>query len=196
MRIARAAVVGVRAVGVVVARSSFGTLTHLVSRSDTVVPVMVDVNGKISTVRTAVASADVVFPAEAARTWAGEEPAATAARTALYATVITAGIMGCKKTAELIPMCHPLPLSKAVIDISPPAAAGSGSMTVRITCTVRTTGPTGVEMEALTGASIAALTLYDMLKGAVPPVPPVGGTRLADLQIVGIRLLSKTGGES
>ena len=73
-----------------------------------------------------------------------------------------AGIMGAKRTAELIPLCHPLPLSQVALDLDP----DEGLPGVRITATVRTTGRTGVEMEALTAVTVAALTLYDMLKAA------------------------------
>ena len=71
-----------------------------------------------------------------------------------------AGIMAAKKTSELIPLCHPLPISKAKVELEPDRDRNL----VLITATVKTTGPTGVEMEALTAVSIAALTLYDMLK--------------------------------
>jgi cyclic pyranopterin phosphate synthase len=73
-----------------------------------------------------------------------------------------AGIMGAKRTADLIPLCHPLPLSQVALDLAPDEAIPG----VRIVATVRTTGRTGVEMEALTAVSVAALTLYDMLKAA------------------------------
>jgi cyclic pyranopterin phosphate synthase len=73
-----------------------------------------------------------------------------------------AGIMGAKRTADLIPLCHPLPLSKVTVDLTPDTALPG----LRIAAEVRTTGPTGVEMEALTAVSTAALTVYDMLKAA------------------------------
>ncbi len=92
-----------------------------------------------------------------------------------------AGIMGAKKTADLIPLCHPLPLTKVALDLTPdPDLPG-----VRIRATVRTTGPTGVEMEALTAVSTAALTIYDMLKAAQ-----------RDMEIGGIRVTLKDGGKS
>lgn len=92
-----------------------------------------------------------------------------------------AGIMAAKRTADLIPLCHPLPLSKVALDLIPDPAAAA----VRITATVRTTGRTGVEMEALTAVSVAALTIYDMLKAAEKA-----------MRIEGIRLLVKEGGKS
>ncbi len=88
-----------------------------------------------------------------------------------------AGIMGAKKTSELIPLCHPLPLSKIGVDIT----ARDGALVV--TSEARTTGRTGVEMEALTAATIALLTLYDMLKAAQK-----------DMVIEEVRLIEKTGG--
>ena len=92
-----------------------------------------------------------------------------------------AGIMGAKKTADLIPLCHPLPLSKVAIDLdADPDLPG-----IQIRATVRTTGQTGVEMEALTAASTAALTVYDMLKAADRA-----------MEIGGLRVLLKDGGKS
>ncbi len=90
-----------------------------------------------------------------------------------------AGIMAAKRTAELIPLCHPLPLSSVALDL---AVDGSG---VEIAATVRTTGRTGVEMEALTAASVAALTVYDMVK-AVDRA----------MRIEGLRVVHKAGGKS
>jgi cyclic pyranopterin monophosphate synthase len=84
-----------------------------------------------------------------------------------------AGIMAAKRTSDLIPLCHPLPITKVSVDLSPdPELPG-----VRITATVKTTGQTGVEMEALTAASAAALTVYDMAK-AVDKAMEIGGTRV------------------
>ena len=92
-----------------------------------------------------------------------------------------AGIMGAKKTAELIPLCHPLPITKVAVELVPdPALPG-----VRITATVKTGGQTGVEMEALTAVSTAALTVYDMVKAVQK-----------DMEIGGIRLTFKDGGKS
>jgi len=92
-----------------------------------------------------------------------------------------AGIMGCKKTSELIPLCHPLPITKVAIDLTPdPSLPG-----VRIRATVKTTGQTGVEMEALTAVSTAALTVYDMTKAVDK-----------SMQISGIEVSLKDGGKS
>lgn len=92
-----------------------------------------------------------------------------------------AGIMGAKRTADLIPLCHPLPITKVALDLEPDAALPG----IRIRATVKTGGQTGVEMEALTAVSCAALTLYDMLKAAQK-----------DMEIGGISLRLKDGGKS
>ena len=84
-----------------------------------------------------------------------------------------AGIMGAKRTADLIPLCHPLPVTKVSVDLEPDADLPG----LRITATVKTTGKTGVEMEALTAASTAALTVYDMAK-AVDRAMEIGGLRV------------------
>jgi len=91
-----------------------------------------------------------------------------------------AGIMGAKQTSNLIPMCHPLPITGVTVDIEP-----AGVDRLRIAARVRTTGKTGVEMEALTAASIAALTVYDMCKAVD-----------RGMRIEGVRLLEKHGGKS
>ncbi|CAN5655641.1 cyclic pyranopterin monophosphate synthase MoaC [soil metagenome] len=92
-----------------------------------------------------------------------------------------AGVMGAKRTSDLIPLCHPLPLTDLQVQITPDRAAG----VLRIRAEAATTGQTGVEMEAMTAASVAALTVYDMVKGAERGV-----------EIGGVRLVSKTGGKS
>ncbi|MEL6449625.1 MAG: cyclic pyranopterin monophosphate synthase MoaC [Pseudomonadota bacterium] len=84
-----------------------------------------------------------------------------------------AGIMGAKRTADLIPLCHPLPITKVAVDLEPDASLPG----LRITATVKTTGQTGVEMEALTAASTCALTVYDMAK-AVDKAMEIGGLRV------------------
>ncbi|MBO6853929.1 MAG: cyclic pyranopterin monophosphate synthase MoaC, partial [Marivivens sp.] len=92
-----------------------------------------------------------------------------------------AGIMGAKKTADLIPLCHPLPITKVALDLTPDASLPG----IRITATVKTSGQTGVEMEALTAVSTAALTVYDMVKAVQK-----------DMVISDIRLRLKDGGKS
>ncbi len=92
-----------------------------------------------------------------------------------------AGIMAAKRTADLIPLCHPLPISSVKVDLEPDPAANA----VEIAATVRTTGQTGVEMEALTAASVAALTVYDMCKAVD-----------RSMRIDGLRVTHKDGGKS
>ena len=138
---------------------------------------MVDVSDKPATKRVAVAEGCVVMaPETLALVTEGR-----ATKGDVVGVARLAGIMGAKRTADLIPLCHPLPLSKVSLDIVPdPALPG-----LRLTATVATTGPTGVEMEALTAVSVAALTVYDMLKAVQKT-----------MAITGIRLLSKDGGRS
>ena len=92
-----------------------------------------------------------------------------------------AGIMAAKRTPDLIPLCHPLPISKVSVDLEPDASLPG----IRITATVKTTGQTGVEMEALTAASVAALTVYDMTKAVDK-----------EMEISGLRVVLKDGGKS
>ena len=137
---------------------------------------MVDVSAKEPTAREAVAEAMVVMSADTLSLAQGG-----AAKGDVLGVARLAGIMGAKRTAELIPLCHPLPLDKVALElVADPALPG-----IRITATARTTGRTGVEMEALTAATVAALTVYDMLKAAQK-----------DMRIEGVRLLRKTGGKS
>ena len=117
---------------------------------------MVDVSDKAATVREAAAAGFVrMAPATLALALSGE-----AKKGDVRAVAEIAGVMAAKKTADLIPMCHPLALSKVEVRVEP--ADGGLAVTAR----VKTTGPTGVEMEALTAVSVACLTLYDMLKAA------------------------------
>ena len=136
---------------------------------------MVDVSGKEPTAREAVAEALVLMSPETLALAQGG-----AAKGDVLGVARLAGIMAAKRTAELIPLCHPLPLDKVALDLEADAALPG----VRITATARTTGRTGVEMEALTAATVAALTVYDMLKAAQK-----------DMRIEGVRLLKKTGGK-
>ena len=137
---------------------------------------MVDVSAKAPTLRQAAAEGFVVMaPATLARLSAGAGP-----KGEVLGTARLAGIMAAKRTGDLIPLCHPLGLEQVAVDFEtlPPDR-------VRIVATARLTGKTGVEMEALTAVSIAALTIIDMLK-AIDPA----------LRIEGIRVRSKTGGKS
>ena len=119
---------------------------------------MVDVSGKSETHRAAVAEGTLTMQAA---TLALVKEGRVGKGDALGVARI-AGVMGAKRTSDLIPLCHPLPLAQVALDLDPDDALPG----VRITATVRTTGRTGVEMEALTAVSVAALTLYDMLKAA------------------------------
>ncbi len=137
---------------------------------------MVDVSAKPETAREAVAEGLVLMSPETLALAQGG-----AAKGDVMGVARLAGIMGAKRTSDLIPLCHPLPITKVSVDlVTDPALPG-----IRVTATVRTAGKTGVEMEALTAVSTACLTVYDMLKAAQK-----------DMRIEGIRLLSKTGGKS
>jgi len=130
---------------------------------------MVDVSGKAVTARRAVASGRVKMSAQTLDMIVDGR----AAKGDVLGVARLAGIMGTKRTAELIPLCHPLPVTKVSVDLTPdPDLPG-----VRIVAEVRTTGQTGVEMEALTAVSVAALTIYDMLK-AVDKGMEIGGIAL------------------
>ena len=138
---------------------------------------MVDVSDKAVTDRVAVAVAQVrMRPETLALVTEGR-----AKKGDVLGVARLAGIMAAKKTADLIPLCHPLPITKVALDLVPdPALPG-----VRIEATVRTTGQTGVEMEALTAAAVAALTVYDMLKAAEK-----------SMVIEGLHVTLKDGGKS
>ncbi len=136
---------------------------------------MVDVGGKADTRREAVATGRITMSAAAAQAIA----TGAAAKGDVLAVARIAGIMAAKRTSELIPLCHPLPLTRIAVDLAPDA----GGVTVTATCA--TTGKTGVEMEALTAASLALLTIYDMAK-AIDRGMTIGGVRLS----------AKSGGKS
>ena len=136
---------------------------------------MVDVSAKADTARTAIAQSQVeLTPAIVAAINDNSLPKGD-----LFATVRIAGIQAAKKCSDLIPLCHPLPLSKITVDIE----LQDQSLVIRALC--KTTGKTGVEMEALTAASVAALTVYDMCKGLDK-----------GMVIRETKLLDKTGGKS
>lgn len=138
---------------------------------------MVDVSAKPVTARIAVAEGLVkMAPDTLAMITSGE-----AKKGDVLGVARLAGIMGAKRTADLIPLCHPLPITKVALELEPVESLPG----VRITATVKTGGQTGVEMEALTAVSTAALTVYDMVK-AVDKA----------MEITGIRLLLKDGGKS
>ena len=149
-------------------------LTH-VDRSGR--PRMVDVSDKPLTARRAVAEAAVAVSQETlSLVIDGGGPKGD-----VLGVAELAGVMAAKRTSELIPLCHPLPLTDLVVAITPDRAAGL----LRVRAEAATTAQTGVEMEALTAASVAALTVYDMVKGVEKGV-----------EIRSVRLVSKTGGKS
>ncbi|MEO8539723.1 MAG: cyclic pyranopterin monophosphate synthase MoaC [bacterium] len=137
---------------------------------------MVDVSAKAETARTATAEAIVrMKPETLALIQQGGMPKGD-----VIATARIAGIMAAKRTPDLIPLCHPLPITGVVLELVP---QGADSLVIR--ATVKTTGKTGVEMEALTAASVAALTVYDMCKAVEK-----------GMRIESVRLLEKHGGKS
>src|SRR4051812_11667235 len=149
-------------------------LTHVDRRGR---PRMVDVSDKAVTARRAVAEAAVAVSAETmSLVIDGGGPKGD-----VLGVAELAGVMGGKRTSELIPLCHPLPLTDLVVAVTPDRAAG----VLRVRAEAATTAQTGVEMEAMTAASVAALTIYDMVKGVERGV-----------EIQGVRLVSKTGGKS
>jgi len=148
------------------------TLTHLDSSGHAR---MVDVSEKPETARDAIAKAHIIMrPETLALITSG-----TAPKGDVLAAARIAGIMAAKQTSVLIPLCHPLPISAAEIVLTPTETG------IDITATIRTTGRTGVEMEALTAASVAALTIYDMVKAVDR------GMTITDLRVV-----QKSGGKS
>ena len=149
-------------------------LTHLDNQGQAQ---MVDVSAKAPTIREAVAVASVrMLPETFAAIQAGNAPKGD-----VLGTARLAGIMAAKQTATLIPLCHPLPLQKVEVQLTPnPQLPG-----YQIQASVKTKAETGVEMEALTAVTVAALTLYDMAKALEKSI-----------QIESIRLVSKTGGKS
>jgi cyclic pyranopterin phosphate synthase len=149
-------------------------LTHL-DRSGR--PRMVDVSDKPVTARRATAEALVaVSPETMSMVIDGGGPKGD-----VLGVAEIAGVMAGKKTSELIPLCHPLPLTDLVVSVTPDRTAG----VLRVKAEVATTAQTGVEMEAMTAASVAALTIYDMVKGVERGV-----------EVRSVRLISKTGGKS
>jgi cyclic pyranopterin phosphate synthase len=151
-----------------------GKLTHLGKSGEAR---MVDVSEKSATERVAVAEGKVVMsPATLELVLSGD-----AKKGDVLGAARIAGIMAAKKTSDLIPLCHPLPITKAEVEILPDAKLPG----LIVRAIVKVTGPTGVEMEALTAVSVACLTIYDMVKAAE-----------RGMRIEGIRLLEKSGGKS
>jgi cyclic pyranopterin phosphate synthase len=150
------------------------SLTHIDAKGEAH---MVDVSAKDATERVAVAEGFVVMSAETLKLIVD----GNAKKGDVLGTARIAGIMAAKRTSDLIPLCHPLALSKVTLDIVPDDKLPG----CRVEGSVKVTGPTGVEMEALTAVSVACLTIYDMIKAVERGV-----------HIEGIRLLEKRGGKS
>jgi len=149
-------------------------LTHLGASGEAR---MVDVSDKESTERTAIAEGRVVMEKKTLALVLGDD----AKKGDVLGAGRIAGIMAAKRTHQLIPLCHPLALTKVAVDIEPdPKLPG-----LIVRATVKVTGPTGVEMEALTAVSVACLTIYDMVKSVE-----------RGMRIEGIRLIEKSGGKS
>lgn len=149
-------------------------LTHLGKRGEAR---MVDVSEKPPTERTATAEGRV----DMSKTTLALVLKGDAKKGDVLGTARLAGIMAAKRTHELIPLCHPLALSKVTVDITPDKKRSS----LHVRATVKVKGPTGVEMEALTAVSVACLTIYDMIKAVE-----------RGMRIEGIRLIAKAGGKS
>lgn len=137
---------------------------------------MVDVSGKAETSRTAIARGRIVMAPETLALIQGGQ----VGKGDVLGVARLAGIMAAKRTSDLIPLCHPLMLAKVTVDLTP-----SGPDAIEIEATVKVTGQTGVEMEALTAVTVAALTVYDMCKAAD-----------RGMRIEAVRLVHKSGGKS
>ncbi len=149
-------------------------LTHFDGKGDAH---MVDVSDKAVTSRIAVAKGHIILAPDTLDIVINQQ----AKKGDVLGVARLAGIMGAKKTSDLIPLCHPLPITKVAVELTPdPDLPG-----VRVEATVKTTGQTGIEMEALSAVSIACLTVYDMLKAVQK-----------DMEIGGISLMLKDGGKS
>jgi len=155
-------------------RDGMPSFSHIDSAN---LPTMVDVGDKTVTKRSATAEARVAFPPAVAE--ALRANGFNSSKGPVFQTAIIAGVMAAKRTHELIPFCHPLGLENCKITIE---MEGDAAI---VRCTASVTHKTGVEMEALTGASVAALTIYDMCKALSH-----------DIVIAGTRLLAKSGGRS
>ncbi len=161
-----------------VSRAPASPLTHFDAQGQAH---MVDVGAKPATHRVAVAGGRIEMqPATLALIESGN-----AKKGDVLGIARLACIMAAKKTSELIPLCHPLALSRVAIEFEASGANGTGPAAVFCTATAETTGPTGVEMEALTAVQVALLTIYDMCKAAD-----------RGMTITGVRLLEKRGGKS
>ena len=150
-----------------------GKLTHIDKEGN---PTMVDVSGKEITTRTAIAESRVRLGEEIISLLKNDE--IYTKKGPVFQTAIIAGVQGAKKTSELIPFCHPIGLDDCKIDIR------IDNLDAVITCSTKVTAKTGIEMESITGASVAAITIYDMCKAMSH-----------DIEIISTRLLKKIGGK-
>ena len=157
-------------------QSNQSALSHLDSDGDIT---MVDVSGKTATTREAHASGQVIFPADIYKQIKAAD--GMTKKGSITQTAHIAGIMAAKRTHDLIPLCHPLPLDKIALSFE----YNNSQNSITVTATVKVTHKTGVEMEALTAVSVACLTIYDMTKAISH-----------DITIDNIHLLNKTGGKS
>ena len=157
-------------------QSNQSALSHLDSDGDIT---MVDVSGKTATTREAHASGQVIFPADIYKQIKAAD--GMTKKGSITQTAHIAGIMAAKRTHDLIPLCHPLPLDKIGLSFE----YNNSQNSITVTATVKVTHKTGVEMEALTAVSVACLTIYDMTKAISH-----------DITIDNIHLLNKTGGKS
>ncbi|KAG5191886.1 MoaC family-domain-containing protein [Tribonema minus] len=163
--------------------SSAGSDTHDLSThvsSDGTTPMMVDVGHKTASRRSATARTRVRLPPDVINKMNVVGGEVVGKKGPIFTTAIIAGVLGAKNTSSLIPFCHPLPIEDCKVDME----LTEGNFVIQIDCTVRVTHKTGVEMEAMTGASVAALTVYDMLKGLSH-----------DIVIESTQLLAKEGGK-
>ena len=155
-------------------KSKKHVLTHIDAKGEAR---MVDISAKLATERVAIAEGLVVM----SKATLAMIESGNAKKGDVLGTARIAGIMAAKKTSDLIPLCHPLALSKITLDIEPDKKIPG----CRVRASVKVSGPTGVEMEALTAVSVACLTIYDMIKAVERGV-----------RIEGIRLIEKKGGKS
>lgn len=146
-------------------------------------PEMVDVGDKSVTTRVAIAECYVVLGEEIMTALSAND--FNSKKGSIIQTAVIAGTMAVKQTWSVIPLCHAIPIMGCNLDISPAEDQALTAGALKVICKVRTEGKTGVEMEALHGASVAALTIYDMCK-----------SMSHDIHIEGLRLVSKTGGKS
>jgi cyclic pyranopterin phosphate synthase len=149
-------------------------LSHINKRGEAV---MVDISGKPDTAREAVAEGIILMNRDTLKIVLAEG----VEKGDVFGVARIAGIMGAKKTPELIPLCHPVSVNSVQVDFKPDEKKGE----IRVTCHAKVEGTTGVEMEAMTGAAIACLTVYDMCKGLDKSI-----------EIKQIRLIKKSGGKS